>query len=102
MGCHSLLQGNLPNPGIEPGSPTLQADSLQSKDSIYMTFQNKQDYKGRKLVGGSERRGVEAEVIDYKGAQWNLRGGGMELPCILIMVLVTLLNGSDKTHRDGY
>ena len=24
---HSLLQGNLPNPGIEPGSPTLQVDS---------------------------------------------------------------------------
>ena len=28
MGCHSILQGNLPNPGIEPGCPTLQADSL--------------------------------------------------------------------------
>ena len=27
----SLLQGNLPNPGIEPRSPTLQADSLQSE-----------------------------------------------------------------------
>ena len=27
MGCHFLLQ-NLPNPGIEPGSPALQADSL--------------------------------------------------------------------------
>ena len=24
----SLLQGNLPDPGIEPGSPALQADSL--------------------------------------------------------------------------
>ena len=31
MGCHSLLQGNLPNPGIEPGSPTLQVDSLLSE-----------------------------------------------------------------------
>ena len=28
MGCHFLLQGNLPNPGIEPGSPASQADSL--------------------------------------------------------------------------
>ena len=27
-GCHFLLQGNLPDPGIEPVSPTLQADSL--------------------------------------------------------------------------
>ena len=28
MGSLSLLQGNLPNPGIKPRSPTLQADSL--------------------------------------------------------------------------
>ena len=31
MGSFSLLQGNLPNPGIEFRSPTLQADSLPSK-----------------------------------------------------------------------
>ena len=31
MGCHSLLQGNLPNPGIKSSSPTLQADSLPSQ-----------------------------------------------------------------------
>ena len=29
MGSHSLLQGDLPDPGIEPGSPALQADCLQ-------------------------------------------------------------------------
>ena len=28
VGNLSLLQGNVPNPGIEPGSPALQADSL--------------------------------------------------------------------------
>jgi len=31
VGCHALLQGDLPNPGIEPTSPVapaLQADSL--------------------------------------------------------------------------
>ena len=28
VGCHALLQGNLPNPGIEPRSPELQAHSL--------------------------------------------------------------------------
>ena len=27
VGCHALLQGSLPNPGIEPRSPILQADS---------------------------------------------------------------------------
>ena len=29
VGFHFLLQGNLLNPGIEPKSPTLQADSSQ-------------------------------------------------------------------------
>ena len=30
VGILSLLQGNLPNPGIKPRSPTLQADSLSA------------------------------------------------------------------------
>ena len=31
VGSLSLLQGNLPNPGIEPRSPALQADSLPTE-----------------------------------------------------------------------
>ena len=31
LGSRSLLQGNLPNPGIESRSPALQADSLPAK-----------------------------------------------------------------------
>ena len=31
MGSHSLCQGNLLDPGIEPGSPALQVDSLPSE-----------------------------------------------------------------------
>ena len=31
VGSHSLFQGNLPNPEIEPGSPALQADALPSE-----------------------------------------------------------------------
>ena len=30
VGCHALLQGSLPDPGIEPRSPALQEDSLLS------------------------------------------------------------------------
>ena len=30
VGSHSLLQGNLPDPEMEPGSPALQTDSLLS------------------------------------------------------------------------
>ena len=33
VGSHSLLWGNLPNPGTEPRSPTLQADSLPAEPS---------------------------------------------------------------------
>ena len=31
VGGRSLLQGNLPNPGMEPRSPALQADSLPAE-----------------------------------------------------------------------
>ena len=31
MGCHFLLQGNFPDPRIEPRSPALQADALTSE-----------------------------------------------------------------------
>ena len=31
VGSRSLLQGYLPNPGIEPRSPALQADSLPAE-----------------------------------------------------------------------
>ena len=31
MDCQSLVQGDLPDPGMEPGSPALQADSLWSE-----------------------------------------------------------------------
>ena len=31
VGCRTLLQGDLPNPGIEPRSPALRADSLPAE-----------------------------------------------------------------------
>ena len=31
MGCHFLVQGNLPDPGITPRSPALRADALTSE-----------------------------------------------------------------------
>ena len=31
VGCYFLFQGNLPDPVIEPKSPTLQADALTSE-----------------------------------------------------------------------
>ena len=42
VSCHALLQGDLGNPGIEPRSPALQADSLPSepagKPNIYIAI----------------------------------------------------------------
>ena len=35
MGCHALLQGNLPDLGIKCGSPALQADSLPSEPKTW-------------------------------------------------------------------
>ena len=34
VGRHSLLQGNVPDPGIEPRSPAMQADSLLSEAPV--------------------------------------------------------------------
>ena len=31
LGCHTFLQGNLPNPGVKPRSPTLQVESLSTE-----------------------------------------------------------------------
>ena len=33
MGSHSLFHGGLPDSGIEPGSPAVQADSVASEPS---------------------------------------------------------------------
>ena len=38
VGSHALLQGNLLNPRIKPGSPTLQADSLPSEPSLKISL----------------------------------------------------------------
>ena len=42
VGCHALLQGDLCDPGIEPRSPALQADSLlpepPEKPNIYIAI----------------------------------------------------------------
>ena len=40
VGSFSLLQGNLPNPGFEPRSPALQADSLPAELSDPIKMQD--------------------------------------------------------------
>ena len=38
MSCRFLLQGNLPDPGIELRSPALQADSLLTEPRVRETY----------------------------------------------------------------
>ena len=38
--------GDLPDPGIEPGSPTLQADALPSEPPSKYTFKYFQEFEG--------------------------------------------------------
>ena len=44
MGCHFLLQGGLPNPGIELESPALQADSLLSEPPGKLRASDEKNY----------------------------------------------------------
>ena len=46
MGSHSLLQGNLPDPEIEPGSPTLQEDSSPSEPTSFTAKEEKVFFPG--------------------------------------------------------
>ena len=56
VGCHALLQGDLPNPGIEPTSPVapaLQADSLllshQGSPNLIHLYINSGGIVGRRM-----------------------------------------------------
>ena len=44
VGSLSLLQGNLPDPGIEPGSPPLQVNSLPAELSEKPTIEGSKSY----------------------------------------------------------
>ena len=70
LGCHFLLQGNLPDPGIEPGSPALQADSLPSEPPTREAPKKKQ--KGQIKQGEESMPGMlrkqTAIILTEEGA----------------------------------
>ena len=52
MDCHFLLQGDHPDPGIEPGSSALQADALPSEPPLLITkFHHKGEIRWEMCVG---------------------------------------------------
>ena len=90
VGCHFLLQGNLPNPGIKPGSPALQADSWPFESLGKATFSQRNDvieifwlvlqYKASYAFWGTEQKNEMAikypngpemsAIIHYHGTSW--------------------------------
>ena len=54
VGCHFLSPGDLPNPGIEPGSPALQgkADTLLSEPPVKPRELNRAEFKSRPQLEG--------------------------------------------------
>ena len=50
MVCHFLSPGDLPEPGIKPGSPALQAGSLPSEPQKYTAFSAGSSKENRQLM----------------------------------------------------
>ena len=65
MGCHFLLQGNLPDSGTEPESPALQADSLPSEPPGKPRI-------GRVFTANSKE---PARTVSSRDAGWGLGRG---------------------------
>ena len=56
-GYHFLLQGNLPHPGIEPRSPTLEANALPSEPPGKSQAKQKQTHRYKEQTGNHQREG---------------------------------------------
>ena len=70
VGCHSLLQGNLPNPEIESRSPALQADSLLPEPPGKLTLIGAK-ISTSKRVASRRRMGHLVLVIGQEKAREN-------------------------------
>ena len=63
VGCHALLQGVLPNPGIEPGSPALQVDSLPSEPPGKPIISNSMFYISNYLPDAFVQRQFQSVIL---------------------------------------
>ena len=94
--CHFLLQGDLPNPGIEPRSPALQADSLLTeppgKPMCKIDSQREPAIQHRELSSG-----LCDDLEEWEGG---LRGR----PCVYIYIQksqdIFLYHHSSKSQGD--
>ena len=66
VGCHSLLPGDLPNPGIKPRSPALQADSLLSEPPGKPLLYSRNSYK-------TMSRFFSRNFAGQKGVEWYIQ-----------------------------
>ena len=58
VGCHALLQGIVPDPGIGPGSPALQADYLPLSSILALKIPWTEE------PGGPQSRGSQREMTE--------------------------------------
>ena len=61
MGCHSLLQGIFPTQGSNPGSPTLQADSLPAESQGNPEYDTDELLQNENRLTGTENRHAVAK-----------------------------------------
>ena len=73
MGCQALLQGNLPDTGIEPGSPPLQMDSLPFRPP------------GKPSIGTRKPKKSHDQSCDigFIAVAWN-RSGDLSEACLCV------------------
>ena len=80
VGCHSLPQGDLPNPGIEPVSPALQVDPLLSESPGKYFITERSQLKPKERI-----------IVHHQG--WfpvTLRGGaGVLLGRLILSLLIS-------------
>ena len=69
MGRHSLLQGDLPDPGVKSGSSALQADSLSHQGSLEISLLKskgkdiQRSQKGKRNDAIQDGEGIHVKVL---------------------------------------
>ena len=66
MGCHFPSAGDLPDPGIEPGSPTFQADALTSGSTTEMKKKIKTYLETKKKIQHIKIYDAAKAVLKWK------------------------------------
>ena len=97
MGCHFLLQGNLPDPGIENPFPAWQADSLSlSHQEILRDYYFLSKIRTKERMKCRWRGGGASGCVEFQGGgSWGACSSG---PASTLSVSPTGLDSLSQTH----